>query len=78
MHQARLLIINSESWNAPISLHPLCGNHAQELSHAVPGDEEIAVHSGLKYQVRQQLTRRRWWHRDQGCQCVQTVRDGGL
>src|SRR5437870_13412955 len=46
MHQARLLIINSDSWNAPISLHPPCGNHAQELPHAVPGDEEIAVHSG--------------------------------
>jgi len=30
----------------PKSLHTACGTHVQELSHGVPGEEAIAVHSG--------------------------------
>jgi len=49
MCQACLLIINyinELQLEGPNQPPPDCGNHAQERSHRVPGEEEIAVHSG--------------------------------
>ena len=55
MHQARLSIINFDSWNAPIGLHPLCGNHAQELPVESREMKRLqCTAAAQKYQVCQQ------------------------